>query len=200
MIPLLARLVLYCAVLGFGVALLLSAALGSDGYSTFINGVSIATGLPFWTVNLAVGAALIALAWARGVRPGWGTVVQPVVVGVTVSVAMSVLEEPETLLARSAFLALSLVVVAVGVAGYLAVDAGAGPTEAAAMALDPPLPFAWSYGLVQGGGALVGWLCGAAVGVGTVLVIALLGPLVELATRLLGWRERRAAAPGGTQH
>ena len=190
MIPLLARLVLYCAVLGVGVALLLSAALGSDGYSTFINGVSIATGLPFWAVNLAVGVALIALAWARGVRPGWGTVVQPVVVGVTVSAVMGVLEQPETLVARSALLALSLVVVAVGVAGYLAVDAGAGPTEAAAMALDAPLPFAWSYGLVQGGGALVGWLCGAAVGVGTVLVIALLGPLVELATRLLRWRER----------
>ncbi len=50
------------------------------------------------------------------------------------------------------------------VAGYLAADAGAGPTEAAAIAMDPPVPFKWSYSVVQGGGALLGWLCGAAIG------------------------------------
>ncbi len=75
---------------------------------------------------------------------------------------------------------LSFPVLAVGVAGYLAVDAGAGPTEAAALAFDPPVPFKWSYSVVQGGGALLGWLCGAAVGPGTLLVIFLLGPLVDL--------------------
>ena len=75
---------------------------------------------------------------------------------------------------------LSFPVVAVGVAGYLAVDSGAGPTEAAALAFDPPVPFRWSYSVVQGGGALLGWLCGAAVGPGTLLVIFLLGPLVDL--------------------
>jgi uncharacterized membrane protein YczE len=42
------------------------------------------------------------------------------------------------------------------------------------------VPFKWSYSVVQGGGALLGWLCGAAVGPGTLLVIFLLGPLVDL--------------------
>lgn len=187
------RLVLFCTVLGAGVALLLSAGLGSDGYSTFVHGVAIALDSSFWTVNLFVGGTLIVVASVRGVRPGWGTLVQPVVVGLTVSGLMSVLGQPDDLLARFVLLALSLVVLPVGVAGYLAVDAGAGPTEAAAMALNPPVPFAWSYSLIQGGGAFVGWLCGAAIGPGTLLVILLLGPSVDLVLRFLSRNAGQAA-------
>ncbi|MGH9249524.1 MAG: hypothetical protein ACRD0W_08440, partial [Acidimicrobiales bacterium] len=65
-----------CVVLGVGVALLLETALGSDGYSTLINGLSIATGVPFVVVNCVVGVLLVAMAWTRGLRPGLGTVVQ----------------------------------------------------------------------------------------------------------------------------
>jgi uncharacterized membrane protein YczE len=75
------------------------------------------------------------------------------------------------------------VVVAIGVAGYLGSGTGAGPTEAAAIAFDPPVPFRWSYTAVQGGGALGGWLLGAAIGPGTLLVILALGPVVDLTLR-----------------
>jgi uncharacterized membrane protein YczE len=70
-----------------------------------------------------------------------------------------------------------------GVAAYLGSGTGAGPTEAAALAWDPPLPFGWSYSLLQGGGALLGWWLGAAVGPGTLLVIFLLGPAVDFVSR-----------------
>jgi uncharacterized membrane protein YczE len=59
-----------------------------------------------------------------------------------------------------------------------------------AIAWDPPIPFRWSYNLVQGGGALVGWLLGAAVGPGTVLVFLLLGPAVDLFRRSFPGLER----------
>jgi uncharacterized membrane protein YczE len=76
-------------------------------------------------------------------------------------------------------------VLAVGIAAYLGSHTGAGPAEAAGLAWDPPVPFKWSYSGVQGGGALVGWLLGATVGPGTIAVILLLGPLVDLAARTL---------------
>lgn len=173
-----AQLLLSCAVLGLGVALLLIASLGADGYSTFVSGLSITLGVPFWTANLGVGVVLIALAWWRGVRPGLGTVLQPVVVGLTVSAFLAALPEPSGITERAVVLSLAFPVLAVGVAGYLAVEAGAGPAEATAQAFDPPVPFASSYTVVQVGGALVGWWCGAAVGVGTVLVAIGVGPLV----------------------
>ena len=179
MLTQLMRLVVSCVILGVGVAMLLIAALGSDGYSTMINGLSIAFDVKFWVVNLCVGVLLVSMAWVRGLKPGMGTIVQPLVVGFVVSGLLDAFDEPDSMWIRIALLVLSVPVVAIGVAGYLAVDAGAGPTEAAALAFDPPVPFKWSYSVVQGGGALLGWLCGAAIGPGTVMVIFLLGPVVD---------------------
>lgn len=190
------QLVVSCVVLGVGVAMLLRAALGSDGYSTFISGLSLTLGVPFLVVNCAVGAVLVAMAWLRGLRPGLGTVVQPVVVGVTVSAAMDALSAPSAYVSRAALLLAAFVVLVVGVAGYLGSATGAGPTEAAALAWDPPVPFRWSYSVVQGGGALAGWLLGGAVGPGTVLVIVLLGPAIDLVTRLVPAVGRPVARTG----
>jgi len=189
------QLLVSCVTLGVGVALLLEAALGSDGYSTMINGISLATDQPFVLVNGAVGVVLVAMAWARGVRPGPGTIAQPIIVGLTVSVVMGVLATPDQIWLRVVLLALAFPVLALGVAGYLGSGTGAGPTEAAALAWDPPVPFRWSYSLVQGGGALVGWSLGAAIGPGTIVVIFLLGPAVDLLARRSALFDVHAATP-----
>jgi uncharacterized membrane protein YczE len=174
-----------CVILGVGVALLLTADLGSDGYSTLVNGIALATGLPFWLANLIVGVAFVAAAAARKVRPGVGTVVQVALVGVTVTVALDLMSTPDGLPPQIGLMVLAFPVLAVGIAAYLGSHTGAGPAEAAGLAWDPPVPFKWSYSGVQGGGALVGWLLGATVGPGTIAVILLLGPLVDLAARTL---------------
>ena len=172
-------------VLGVGVAMLLTADLGSDGYSTMVNGIALASGMSFLLANTLVSIAFLVLAAARKVFPGIGTVVQVVLVGVTVDVLLGAWDVPGGWPARIALLVLAFPVLAVGIATYLGSHTGAGPAEAAALAYDPPLPFRWSYSAVQGGGALVGWLLGATVGVGTLAVIVALGPCVDLASRLL---------------
>jgi uncharacterized protein len=174
-----------CVVLGIGVAMLLTAALGSDGYSTLVNGIALRTGMTFLAANTLVSLTFVGLAWARGLRPGVGTVAQVVLVGVTVWLLLEVLSTPDSMLARAALLVLAFPVLALGIACYLGSRTGAGPAEGFALAWDPPIPFKWSYSLVQGGGALVGWLLGAAAGVGTLAVIFALGPLVDLTARLL---------------
>ena len=88
------------------------------------------------------------------------------------------LPEPDAIVWRIVEFGAAFVVVCVGVAAYLAADSGAGPMEAAALAFDPPIPFRWSYSAVQIGSALVGWWCGADLGVGTVAVVVLIGPCV----------------------
>ena len=178
-------LVVGCLVLGTGVALLLTADLGSDGFSTMVNGVALALGIDFWLANTIISVAFLSMAAARRVLPGFGTVVQVVVVGFTVSLLLDVMSTPDELALRILLLALAFPVVALGIAAYLGSRTGAGPAEAAALAWDPPVPFKWSYSLVQGGGALLGWLLGATIGVGTIAVILLLGPLVDLCSRLL---------------
>ena len=171
--------------LGLGVALLLTADLGSDGYSTLVNGITLAADIPFVVANTSVSLVFVLLAWLRGLRPGVGTVVQVLVVGVTVWLLLMVLPTPEAWWGRGLMLLAALPVIALGIAAYLGSRSGAGPAEAAALAWDPPIPFRWSYSAVQGGGALVGWLLGAAAGLGTVAVIVLLGPMVAVTARLL---------------
>ncbi|MCW2819463.1 MAG: hypothetical protein JWR42_2250 [Marmoricola sp.] len=184
-LPRLLQLLVGCVVLGVGVTLLLRADLGSDGYSTLVNGVALATGLPFVVANLGVSVLFLVLAALRRVTPGLGTVVQVVVVGVTVSLLLPVIGTPSSLPGQVLLLVAAFPVLAVGIAAYLGTQLGAGPAEGAALAWDPPVPFRWSYSVVQGGGALLGWALGATLGAGTVAVIVLLGPGVDLASRLL---------------
>jgi uncharacterized membrane protein YczE len=174
-----------CVVLGIGVGLLLTADLGSDGYSTLVNGIARSGDWAFVVANIAVSAVFIAVAALRRVRPDVGTVVQIVVVGYTVSLVLDTLETPDSDLARATLLVIAVPVLAIGIAAYLGSRLGAGPAEAAALAWDPPVPFRWSYSTLQAGGALVGWLLGAAIGPGTLVVIFLLGPLVDRTAGLM---------------
>jgi uncharacterized membrane protein YczE len=182
----LALLVGGCVVLGIGVAMLLTANLGSDGYSTLVNGVSIGAHIPFLASNMAISLVFLVIAATRKLWPGPGTLVQIVVVGFTVSWLLPVLDTPDTVLGQALLLVAAFPVLAIGIAAYLGTHLGAGPAEAAALAWDPPVPFRWSYSAVQGLGALVGWLLGATIGPGTLAVIFLLGPSVDLISRLLG--------------
>ncbi len=196
------QLILGCVVLGTGVALLLTPALGSDGFSTLVNGVSLAAGVSFAVANVVVSLGFVALAWTRGVRPGVGTLIQMVLVGVVATLVLGWLDQPEGWVARVAMLALAFPVTAVGIVLYLGSRLGAGPAEAAAQAFDPPVPFAWTYSAVQGGGALVGWQLGSAIGPGTVAVILLLGPATALTGRLLRMDLTRSGndeAPGSAR-
>jgi len=182
------QLVASCLVLSVGVVLLLRSALGSDGYSTLLSGLSRASGWSFALVSAVVGVLLIAMAWARGTRPGLGTLVQPLVVGPTVSVGLALVDESSSLAVRVLLMLLALPVLALGVAGYLNTATGAGPTEVAALTFDPPVPFRWGYNALQATCALVGWLYGADIGVGTVLVVVALGPgIAALQARLPRW-------------
>jgi uncharacterized membrane protein YczE len=181
----LVKLVCGCVLLGVGVTLLLLAELGSDGFSTFVYGLAQSTGMPFVVANALVSAGFLAMAWARGVRPGVGTIVQIAIVGLVADVGLSTVPAPDELWARTLLGVLALPVLATGIAVYLGSHLGAGPMEAAALAWDPPLRFAWSYNAFQLLSALVGWLLGAPLGVGTAVVVVALGPLVTLAGRLL---------------
>ena len=188
-------------VLALGILLLLRSALGSDGYSTFVAGLARATGWDFVVANTLVGVLLVGLGWVRGNRPGPGTVVQSLVVGFAVSAGLAVTSEPSGTAVRWLLLVLALPVLSVGIAGYLNTASGAGPAEVAALTFDPPVPFRWGYNTLQGLGALGGWLMGADVGPGTLLVVVALGPAVAALRRVLPrWDEPVAGRlPGATR-
>ena len=123
-----------CIILGIGVALILTADLGSDGFSTLVNGFRLATGVPFFVANLVISGSFLLIAAARRVIPGIGTIAQIVIVGGVASIGLDALPSPGSLGGQPALLALSLPVIGVGVACYLGSHLGAGPAEAAGLA------------------------------------------------------------------
>jgi len=185
-----------CLVLGAGVGLLLRAQLGSDGYSLATFGLSRRTGLPFGLVNAVVGLTMVAAAAARGVRPGVGTLIQPVVVGYAAQLTLAAVPVPATLLARGALLLGAVAVLAVGVAAYLAAELGSGSLEALAMALASPRRFGLAYSCLQLALAGIGWALGAAPGIGTLVVVGGLGPAVARLVPMLTPPGRRAQGAG----
>ena len=116
------------------------AAYGSDGYSTLVNGIRLAAGIPFFVANLAVSLVFIALAALttaasghRNRRPGGRR--RRDRLGL-----LAVLDEPSGHGPRLLLLAVSIPVLALGIAAYLGSQTGAGPAEGAALAWDPPVP------------------------------------------------------------
>jgi uncharacterized membrane protein YczE len=184
----LVRLVIGCITLGAGVGLALTAGLGSDGYSTVTFGLAHTAGVPYAFANWTLGLCLVLAAWSRGVRPGVATAVHPVVVGSTVTLVLHWTAQPAHLVVRLLLLGAGLIVMSVGVAGYLGAGLGAGPMEGAALA-QRPVPFRVAYTLLQAVGTGVGRLLGAPVGLGTVVIVFGVGPIVDLIrTRAAGPR------------
>ncbi len=171
-------LVLGSTTLGLGVTLLLNSHLGSDGYSTLLSGTSKALEIPFVAATVGCALLFVLIGWVRGVRPGVGTIVQPVTVGIVVTLALPLFPEPADLALRIAQFGLGFLVLCVGIAAYLAADLGIGPAEIVARAFDPPFAFAWSYSVLQVAFALIGWRLGADLGLGTLLASFAVGPVV----------------------
>jgi uncharacterized membrane protein YczE len=176
------QLVASCAVLGLGVGLVLTAGLGSDGYSSLINGFALSTGASYWAVNWLIGSMGVAFAWSRAVRPGLGTLCHPLVVGVTVNLVLDATSAPTSAVARVLLLLLGTFVLAAGVAAYLEAGFGAGPFESVALAMRP-IPFRIAYIVLQAAGAVAGWTLGASIGVGTLIIVIGVGPLASTLQR-----------------
>lgn len=168
-------------VLGFGIACLLGARFGADGYSMLNDGVATALDAEFLLVNVAISAAFVAVGWIAGQVPGIGTIGIPLVVGAAVSLFERVVPEPDAMAARIGLFVGGFALMVLAVAAYLGTNLGVGPAEAPPLAFDERVPFRWSYGAVQVGGALIGWMLGSPIGAGTVAVVVLIGPLVDRA-------------------
>lgn len=86
--------------------------------------------------------------------------------------------------AGTALLVAGTLVLAIGVAVYLDAQLGAGPAEA--LALAAPVSFRTSYVLLQAIGATSGWILGADIGPGTLLVMFGVGLVVGLLRQRFG--------------
>jgi uncharacterized membrane protein YczE len=165
-------------VLGIGIALTLQARLGVSPYDVLHQGIAEKTGLRVGTVVIVVGLVILVLWIPLRQRPGIGTVVNTLTVGLVIDLALLVLPEPDTLVARIPMLIVGIVVTGLGMGLYIGAGLGPGPRDGLMTGLAAKGFPLWAVRTVLEVTALVaGWILGGNVGVGTVAFAFSIGPL-----------------------
>jgi uncharacterized membrane protein YczE len=176
-----AQLVAGLLLAASSVALMVEARLGLDPWNALHEGLAERLPLSFGTVA-ALSGLVVLLLWVPLRQPlGAGTVVNTVLVGLLIDVALWVVPTPQTLVVRGVFLLVGVVLCGAAGAVYLGSHLGPGPRDGL------------MTGLVARTGRsvrlvrttleltvlLAGYLLGGTVGIGTVLFAVAIGPLVQ---------------------
>jgi uncharacterized membrane protein YczE len=174
-------------IFGMGEALLVASELGNSPWTVLAEGVSKHTPLSIGAATLAIGAVVL-LCWIPlSERPGLGTVLNSIVIGISIDVTLSVLPRLEPLAVRWVSLLGGIAVVGLGSGLYLTARLGPGPRDGLMTGLHARN--GWPLAAVRTGIELtavtIGALLGGTVGLGSLLFAVLIGHAVSFGVRRL---------------
>jgi len=187
----LTKLFLGLLLFAVGVTATVQAELGLAPWDVLHSAVSQLTGLGFGTASVIVSAVVLLLAIVLGTRPGIGTVLNTLLIGTVIEALLQVgflgTADRWPWIARLVLLVGGLAVIGVGSALYIGAHLGSGPRDSLMIAVHRRLraPIFLARTLTEGTAFALGWLFGGAVGLGTVVSVLLVGPMVQLGFRLL---------------
>jgi uncharacterized protein len=194
-------LLLGLLLFALGIVFILESRLGLSPWDVLNQGIAKHTPLSFGMANVAVGLCVLLVAWALGGRPGIGTVANAVLVGTFIQVLTSVdaltslADEPVAV--RAVLLLGGIAIVGLGSAFYIAADFGAGPRDT--LMLVGSRRTGRRIGLVRGvlelSALAAGIALGGTFGIGTVVFALAIGPVIEIAFRLLELTPLAARVP-----
>jgi uncharacterized membrane protein YczE len=182
---------LYAGLILYGISdsMLLLAALGLDPWDVFHQGLSRRFGLGVGTWAIIVGVCVLLFWIPLRQRPGFGTVSNVLVVGLTIDLVMALSPVPHALWLRIVLLIAGVVLNGVATGAYIGAGLGPGPRDGLMTGLAAR---GHSIRVVRTGielGVLgTGWLLGGTVGIGTVLYALGIGPLAHFFIPLLAIR------------
>lgn len=176
-------------ILGVSISLLRYGRMGTDPYTTMNLGVSSALNLSFGTYQLAVNIILFLIVLKKKRETiGLGTFVNMVMVGYTSDVFYGVVthyfpEDPSFLLRMNVTL-VAVLIAAIGISMYMESELGIAPYDAVTnILLDytaGKLPYFVARMIIDVSAVSIGFLFGATVGLGTLLLAFLTGPVVQI--------------------
>ena len=178
----LARCVLGLAGFGTGIAFFVEANIGVPPWDVFHQGVSEKTGLGLGTVLIIVAFFVLFLWIPLRLRPGIGTILNAVQIGLVENVMQDLLPTPDNLVVQLIFMSLGMVCIAAGSGLYIGAELGSGPRDGLMLGLNA------RYGIsvrlarttVEVTVMIVGIFLGGSIGLGTFVFAFGIGPLVQL--------------------
>lgn len=177
----LVRCVAGLVLCGLGIAAILHAELGVAPWDVLHQGISERTGIPIGTVIILVGALVLALWWPLRMRPGVGTLLNAVLIGLVVDAADPLLPDATAPSAQVAALTIGIVAMGVGSGLYIGSGLGAGPRDGLMTGVARR---GHSIRVARTGIELAalaaGWALGGSIGIGTAAFALTIGPIVHV--------------------
>jgi len=196
----LATLGLGLVLVATGVAMMIRGELGVAPYDVLTTGLADATGLGIGLAAMLLPLLFTLLGWALGRRPGPGTVLAVLLVGPILGLVLRALPEQELLAARIPLFAVGFVLIAAGITTVIVAEIGPGPAEIVMLAIhDKGLPLAPTRTGIEVACVAVGWVLGGQIGVGTVIVAILVGPVLKHMLAFAGYPTTPAPTARGTE-
>ncbi|WP_172120570.1 YczE/YyaS/YitT family protein [Actinomyces faecalis] len=168
-------------LLGASQGMLVRSCLGNAPWDVFHQGVSLHSGMSIGTVTIIVGV-LVLLAWIPlRIWPGLGTVLNAVLIGLSLDVTVSLLPVWQHAGARTALMVMGVLLNGLAGGLYIGAQFGPGPRDGLMTGLHARTGV--SMRLVRTGVevsvVLIGWALGGIIGVGTVVYALAIGPLTQ---------------------
>lgn len=166
---------------GFGIALFLESHLGVPPWDVFHKGVADKLDVSIGVVIIATGVVLLLLWIPLRQRPGLGTILNALEIGLVVDLAKGSIGEPDRLWVRAMMLIAGLLVIAVGSALYIGAGLGPGPRDGLMMGLaERGVSVRLGRTVIEAVVVVAGLSLGGSIGVGTILFAVGIGPLVQV--------------------
>ena len=195
----LARCLAGLAAFGLGIALIIDADLGLAPWDVFHQGVSEKLDIGIGWIIVGTGLVIMLVWIPLRQRPGLGTILNALEIGITVNVVLPLLPEPEMLVPRLAMLALGLVSMGVGSGLYIGAGLGAGPRDGLMLGLSQRgVSVRLARTVIEIAVLGAGLLQGGSIGLGTVAFTFGIGPLVQVFLPMFDVRGDVEAAMAGT--
>ena len=197
----LVRCVFGLALFGLGISMIIDAELGAAPWDVFHTGVSEITGISVGNVVILTGLALLLIWIPLRERPGLGTLLNAVVIGIVVDITLPWIPEPDLIVTRTLMMLGGVTVIAIGSGFYIGAGLGPGPRDGLMTGLAKRSIGSWPISIRVARTAIelfvlvVGVALGGSIGLGTAVFAFGIGPLVHLFLPRLTMQPAPASAP-----
>ena len=182
-------------IIGIGIAVFKFSHLGNDSISALNLRLAELAGLPFSIENVLMNLFLFVpqLIWGRRYI-GLGTIINSFCIGFIVTFTSDVMTvafgPADTLPVQLFWVAVGVLVVAFGGSLYQTADLGVAPYDALSLMMSDrfPLPYFGCRVFTDALCALLCWLLGGLVGIGTLICAFCLGPFIQFFNGLVSER------------
>ena len=182
----LARCVAGLAGFGIGIAFFVQADVGVPPWDVFHQGIAEKLDVGLGTVIIATGFALLLLWIPLRVRPGIGTILNAIQIGLVENIAENIIPDASHLATQILFVFLGMMSIAAGSGLYIGAELGSGPRDGLMLGLNQRFGISVRIArtLIEVAVMVVGIFLGGGIGIGTFVFAFGIGPMVQVALRI----------------